>query len=208
MSKASKFELCGMYTYLAPGKNSISHLSIEDTNLFHICEDMLSRIISSNSLKSISFRNNKLRRLSAKWKTMENNVLESLYIAGNPVECKCEMLWMANWLENTTSSKGMRLVPDYKDVICASGAEIGKPVYMVDPITMGCYPERTKTWIVVVSSTIAGLILTITTILILIHHCWKLVRWLIYKNFDKLVGDPDRNEDITDITFDAFLSFR
>ena len=127
-----------------------------------------------------------------KWKTIKSAALESLYLSGNPVECGCEMLWMANWMENSTSASGHRLVPDYKNVICASGAEMGTPVYKINPVKMGCYPKRTKTWIVIVSSSVGGLILIATVIMILLHWHWRLVRWLVYKNFDKLLGDPDR----------------
>ncbi len=161
-----------------------------------------------NGATTINLRYNQLQHLSLEWKNVKSNSLNSLLLAGNPIECGCEMLWMANWLENATSSKGKRLVPDYKDVICTSGAEMGKPVYKINPVRMGCYPKETQTWIVVVSGVIGGLILTITILLILIHRHWRLVRWLVYKNFDKLLGDPDRNEDISDITFDAFLTFR
>ncbi len=205
LNNSSMTQICGTYQYFTLPVNRTLHLSIQHSSLAYICEDTLEEIL--HRATSVNLKSNKLQHLSSNWKTTQSNI-SSLFLAGNPIECGCEMLWMPNWLENAMSSKGRRLVPDYKDVICASGAEIGKPVYKINPVTMGCYPKETKTWVVIVSCTMGGLLLSASVILVIIHHQWKLVRWLVYKNFDKLLGDPDRNEDISDMTFDAFISFR
>ncbi len=116
------------------------------------------------------------------------------------------MLWLISWLNNTRVS-GQRLVQDYQDVICTGGKLDGTPVYTLNRVRMGCYPHKVERWIIVVACIVSGLILIFVLVTIIIHRKWNAVRWIIYKNFDKLLGDPDRNEDLENMEFDAFLSY-
>ncbi len=118
------------------------------------------------------------------------------------------MLWLVDWLSNATTPSGKRLVWDYKDVICGYGQEIGTPVYKLNPIKMGCFLNHSSKWMIQLSAGISVLTLILVISVLLIHRQKRLIRWIIYKNFDKLLGDPDRHEDITGAEFDAFLSFR
>ena len=195
---------CTNYPYL---KETISYLTIKSSNMAHICDDVLKSILHSKTIREISFRNNKLTGLSFQWKTKSSNV-ERLWLSGNPIACDCDMLWMMNWLQNSTGATGHRLVQDYEDVICATGPQAGTPVYKLNRVKMGCYPKHIPIWIIVTASSVGGVILFVVIGTIFVHRHRRLVRWLIYKNFDKLLGDPDRNEDISDKQFDAFISFR
>ncbi len=116
------------------------------------------------------------------------------------------MLWLISWLNDTRVS-GKRLVQDYQDVICTGGKLNGTPVYTLSRVKMGCYPKKVARWIIAVSSISSGLILISVIMAIIVHRKWNAVRWIVYKNFNKLLGDPDRNEDLDSMEFDAFLSF-
>ena len=61
--------------------------------------------------------------------------------------------------------------------------------------------------LIVVSSVTSIIILMLVILTIVIHRKWNVVKWIIYKNFDKLLGDPDRKEDLENMEFDGFLSF-
>ncbi len=185
----------------------ISNLHIESSNITNICDDTLSSILSSPNLTEISLINNSLTDLSPMWKT-DSLYLERLWLGGNPMHCHCDMLWMMSWIENATGASGQRLVQDYQDVICAMGPETGTPVYKLDKVKMKCYPKDMPIWIIIGASALSASALIIVITIVLLHRYRRLIRWLIYKNFDKLLGDPDRNEDVTDKQFDAFISFR
>ncbi len=192
--------------------DSISYFTLSFSNLTHICNDFIESLMNSK-LRQLDLRNNRIKQFSTSHSQAKKGVitLSKLWLGGNPVECGCDMVWMTAWLAwlaNTTSPSGHRLVQDYKNLICASGTEIGTPVYKLDEIKMKCYPMKTPPWITIVSSSIGAIILILIATILLLHRHRRLVRWLVYKNFDKLLGDPDRNEDISKFPFDAFISFR
>ncbi len=200
-------EFCTVNPYLSSEKGIISYLNIESSNIFSICDDTLKSVLHSRRLKKISFANNNLTSISKMWKT-DSDHLERLWLGGNPIDCNCDMLWAMDWLENATGASGHRLVQDYQNVICATGPEAGTPVYKINRVKMECYPKHTPMWIIITACSVGGVILCIVVSILLIHRQWRLFRWLIYKNFDKLIGDRDRNEAIVDRQFDAFISFR
>ncbi len=170
-----------------------------------ICDTTLNEILQHSNVKSLNLANNKLAKIPKKFNQTISH-LKELWLGGNPVQCDCDMLWLISWLNNTRVS-GQRLVQDYQDVICTGGKLDGTPVYKLNQVQMGCYPEKVATWIIVVSSVIGSLLLLSVIVILIIHRKWNAVRWIIYKNFDKLLGNPDRNEDLDNTEFDAFLSY-
>ena len=197
--------LCGISHYFDKKESSIAYLDLYSAKIDIICDETLAAILKSANMKSLNLAQNKIRRFPIMLNQTVGS-LEQLWLSGNPVQCDCDMLWLISWLNNTRVS-GQRLVQDYQDVICKGGKWDGISVYKLDKVLMGCYPNRVAQWIVIVSSVISGLMLFFVIITIIIHRKWNAVRWIIYKNFDKLLGDPDRNENIENMEFDAFLSF-
>ena len=207
MTNINVSALCGKYQYLDQVSSNVSRLSITSTNLSVICDETLGQILNNQNIKSFNLANNNLMSVSPEWQK-EAIHMEQLWLGGNPILCGCDMFWMVDWLRNSTNSSGQRLVQDYKDVVCTYGQEMGKPVHEIDRVSMGCYPKDVPKWIIEVATSVSTLILIIVITVLLIHRYRLIIRWLIYKNFDKLIGDPDRLEDVTGIEFDAFLSFR
>ena len=69
--------------------------------------------------------------------------LKSIYLGQNPIDCTCETLWFSDWLVNSTTPSGERIVQDFQNVTCFGGKWDGIPVYKLDPIEMECYPVFT-----------------------------------------------------------------
>ncbi len=128
------------------------------------------------------------------------NHLDKLWLKGNPLECNCEMTWLIDWLSNG----GKHIVQDYQEVTCIQGMQIGQPIYMVKPLDMGCYFRNTTLFITML---LLGIITFLVITMGLIVRSADF-RWVIYRNFGKLVGDPDKDENIDAMEFDAFVSFR
>ena len=189
--------------------SNITHLNLFSAKIEFICQETLHEILHYSNIELLNLARNKLQIIPYMFNetiSQQKTTLKKLYFGGNPVKCDCDMLWLISWLNNTRVS-GERLVQDYQDVICTGGILDGIPVYKLDKVKMGCYPEKVATWIVVAASIIGGLLLMSVIIAIIIHRKWNAIRWIIYKNFDKILGDPDRKEDIENIEFDAFLSY-
>ncbi len=197
--------LCQMYAYLKKPKSMITHLNLMAWKVHEICDDTLDEILFNSNIKWLNLARNKLTLIPAK---LNNSIgqLESLWLGGNPVQCDCDMQWLISWL-NSTRVSGNRLVQDHQDVICTGGKLDGIPVYKLTRVQIGCYPDRVARWIIVVSSVTGGVLLLSVILILIVHRKWNAVRWIIYKNLDKLLGDVDRNEVIENTEFDAFLSY-
>ncbi len=201
--------LCGKYDYMKRPSN-ITHINLYSGQIDFICEETLNEIFYNSEVRFLNLAKNKFKVISRKFNETgweKSNYLQKLWLGGNPVQCDCNMLWLISWLNNTRVS-GQRLVQDYQDVICTGGEWDGIPVYKLNQVKMGCYPDKVATWIIVVSSAIGGLILITVIIVITVYQHWILVRWWMYKHFDKLIGNPDKMEDLTGMEYDAFLSYR
>ena len=196
--------LCSSYNYLTNLASTVTHLNLQSSNIESICPKTLDGILEYSNIKSLNLARNNLTQIPHIFNKVARN-LKRLWIGGNPINCECDMLWLASWINNTRES-GQRLVQDYQDVICTGGKVDGTPVYQLSSVAMGCYPKKADIWIFGCSIT-SGLLLLSVIVVIILHRKWNAVRWIVYKNFDKLLGDPDRNEKIGEMEFDAFLSY-
>ncbi len=127
--------------------------------------------------------------------------MQKIWLQGNPIFCNCEITWMIEWLGNY----GRRVVQGVENIICAKGMKVGKPIYLLKPYNMGCYDEKAGMWIAI--GTIGGLI-TLMVLAVAPISRYMDFRWLLYRNLGILVGNPDENEDLNILQYDAFLSYR
>ena len=91
-----------------------------------------------NKTKFINFVNNYLKAFP---KSLGGTNFSQVYLAGNPVDCNCQMLWFANWLNTTEPHSENRIVKDYDQVLCAGGKWNGTQVYQLSAELMGCLPK-------------------------------------------------------------------
>ena len=122
------------YLQWSDNLDSIQHFDLQNSGVRHITDDFFSKIKSMNKANFINLANNDLKAFS---KTLDSTNFSKVYLAGNPIDCNCQMLWFANWL-NTTEP---RIVQDYKNVLCAGGKWNGTQVYKLSAELMGCDPK-------------------------------------------------------------------
>ena len=133
-------ELCGAYPYLQPDAINIRSLSLKGSSVSKICDDTLDSILHTPNLISLDLSQNSLTLLSQKFQSDSNN-LDRLLLGGNPYNCRCDMIWMADWIVNATTSSGARLVKDYETVKCDHGLLQGTPIYKLHDSQLGCVPK-------------------------------------------------------------------
>ena len=185
---------------------NLDSLVLKRNSIKTVCESFIV-YISKFNLEYVDLSENKLTRISDKIGEVKS--LKTLLLANNPFTCNCDMLWMSDWLSNATNLSGNKIVKDYKNVTCHSGKMVGTPIYMLDSVKMECYPKSAifETWkIVVIVSIGFAVIITVTVATIVIKRSRE-VRWLIYKNFNKLIK-VEKETNIDFYEFDAFLSYR
>ena len=88
-----------------------------------------------NRTKFLNLARNNLKTFP---KTFSVTNLTQVHLAGNPIDCNCEMLWLANWLNATDPHSGNRIVKDYYQVVCIGGEWNGIQVYKLSAEQMGC----------------------------------------------------------------------
>ena len=93
--------------------SEVSHLNMSSSKITSISSDVMTSIINHKTYLNI--RNNSLRYLPQVIRNTRNTT--ELWIAENPYECNCNMMWMRDWLVRVPN------VMDKENVTCAHGAE-------------------------------------------------------------------------------------
>ena len=182
--------LCGLFPYL----KIFSYLDFRKNNISSICESLANKLLyivkSSNQMTS--------RHLSQIW------------LSGNPFHCNCEMTWMIGWLNNFTTITGEHIVVDYKHLKCHSGMMVGKKIYQLDKVAMGCFPPKMTLWQKIGIGITAGAAFLIITIMII----WNFKRsrefkflMYYYLKLDTVPQD-DKDENVDNMEYDAFFCYR
>ena len=113
----------------------IQHFDLQNSSIRYITDDFISKIKTMNRIKFLNLARNNLKTFP---KTFSGTHFSQVYLAGNPIDCNCEMLWLANWLNVTNNQSESRIVKDYKQVVCAGGKWNGTQVYKLSSKQMGC----------------------------------------------------------------------
>ena len=115
---------------------SVQHIDFQSSGIVSICDEFFETTKKRN-VKYLNLAWNKITKFSEIFKEVTN--LDAILLAGNPIECTCDTLWFADWLEHFTTPSGERVVKDYQELRCASGLGIGTRVYQLDGYEIGCY---------------------------------------------------------------------
>ena len=190
--------------YYGVGLDNIKSLVLKGNNITSMC-DKFGENLNKIGLNHIDLSENALTRIPKSFEGLK--LVNTLLLSKNQYICDCTMLWMVDWLVNFTTVSGKKIVSDYVNVVCHSGQMVGTPIYLLDSGKMGCYSDKMASWKVAVIA-IVGILLVLTVIVatVIIKRS-KEARWLIYKNFNKLIR-VEEQEDISGYEFDAFVSYR
>ena len=127
------------YLQWSENLDTIQHFDLQNSSVHHITDDFFSKIKSTNKMKFLNLINNDLKAFP---KTLDGTNFSKVYLAGNPIDCNCQMLWFADWLNTTDPHSENRIVKDYKQVVCTGGEWNGTQVYKLNAKQMGCYPKN------------------------------------------------------------------
>ena len=196
-------ELCGNFEYL----HKLTLIDVSSNEISFVCSDFISYLHEGNHEKlTINLQNNQLKTLPQEIKMVDKRI--QFLISQNPFQCSCDMLWMTTWLNNGTTPSGEHIIKDYNDVFCHSTEQTRKHISTLQASDLGCY-HKIITTSAIIGITFAGLIiiLVISTVIIGVKR-GREIRWLVYKNVGVYVRGKQDSEDMTDMGFDAFISYR
>ena len=187
-------------------------LVVRKTNLTRLCNPL-------DYLDVIHFLDIRKNNISSICKpfadTLGNSTgshFQQLWLSENPFHCYCSMTWMTEWLNNFTIL-GKHAVADYKDITCSSGEMKGRPIYILNPVEMGCFPFKWKPWHKVLVAIAAVSTVAIIIGLTFIIKYKRDVRFFLHHYCGCVcvcfgIPKDDQDEQLQRMSYDAFLVYR
>ena len=126
------------YLQWSKGLGAIQHFDLQNSRVWEIAHDFFSNLQSIKKTTLLNLANNDLKTLP---KSLNGTNFSQVYLAGNPIECNCDMLWFADWLNTTDPQSQNRIVKDYRQVLCVGGEWNRNQVYKLNAVEMGCIPK-------------------------------------------------------------------
>ena len=149
LTNIARLEVPNESTWLIASHNKINNLcwsdnmkdierfEIHSSKIFTIYDEFFSKLNATGERKYLDIAKNNLKVISKSLKSVKQL---DVYLAGNPIECNCDTLWVTQWF-NTTGGTGHKIVKDYKDIKCVNAKWNGLQVYQLNGIEMGCFPK-------------------------------------------------------------------
>ena len=189
----------------------IRYLDLANNQIFSINDSFLSRLTNSKMLVWLNLAENQLRSIPEKFQELTK--LEKLWLGRNPIHCDCPMAWMINWLNNFTTAFGQHIIVDYQDIKCHSGEMIGIPIFELKEVDLGCYPNIwTTQQRIIFGSGLGTTILIIVSLAVLLVKRSRDIKFFLYYYCKSCAcfGVPrdDKKENLNDMEYDAYLSYR
>ena len=185
----------------------ISILDLRLSKISTICDLFWEQISKYTKMTSLNLAANKLLHIPEN--ATKLNRINEVFLSGNPFHCDCDMTWMINWINNYAEVSFRHPVTDYKNMKCHSGKMFGKPIYQLDKVEMECYPHNLSTAQKVGIGVGTVLAVCLFFLAILISKRSREVKFFMfyYLKLDTVPKD-DKNEDLTNIEYDAFFCYR
>lgn len=182
---------------------SLKRVVLHNSRVHSFCPQFLDTL-SKMHLEVLDLSGNNLTKLPRKFEDI--HFANSIFLSNNNFTCDCDIIWMIDWFNNFTTSKGERIVKDFKEVRCHTGQKVGTPIYLLDSVKLNCFPPEFAVWKIAVIVSVGALLLLSMLVAVVVIKRSREVRWIIYKNFNKLVKAKD-DDNVDELEFDAFLSF-
>ena len=92
--------------------DGIQHFEFQNSSIRKITDGFFSNIKVKETYLNLA--NNNLKCFP---KTLNRTSFSEVYLAGSPIDCNCDMLSFAHWLNTTETQSQNRIVKDYKQVL-------------------------------------------------------------------------------------------
>ena len=178
--------------------DNMRYMDISFSGLQSIHESFFLHLANRSIMRKLNLASNGLKSLP---NTITKLHLDALSIGDNPYHCDCSIMWMRDWLLQLSTLNNS----DYTNAVCKSGSMIDTPIYLLDSSHMGC-GDQFNIWFPVVL--IGGILIVIVIIAALLIKYSGAIAFFLYLRFDILIGSDGVMEDIENMEFDAFVTYR
>ena len=189
----------------------IKFLNLKLNKITSLSSHFLDSVFESKTIRWIDLSENSIVTLPYKIQSLID--LQKIWLAGNPFHCDCSMTWMIGWLNNFTTSTRDHVIQDYQKLKCRSGKMKGSQIYLLNEVDLGCFPNIWTTWQKVGVGIGSGFaVIIIITLSILVIKRSRDIKFFFYYYCKWCIcfGVPrdDKNENLENIEYDAFLYYR
>ena len=157
-----------------PHLENIINIDISNNFIDVIPKIILTSLVNFGKLKMLDISNNQFPSLPKELQHLDK--LEAAYIANNPINCNCDMLWLISWI-NKFLPDGTRIVRDYTKVTCSN---TGKLIYKLTAVEMGCFPKQLTSWQKAILGVGGGIIILVVIAIIVVAKRWNEVKWFLF----------------------------
>ena len=91
--------------------NILSRLDLKHNKIKNISKDFVEYLRTNSNVINLDISNNELKFIPRNFESV--NFLKNLRISGNRFACKCNNMWMKNWIKDNTET-----IQDYNVVNC------------------------------------------------------------------------------------------
>ena len=186
----------------------IEFLNLKNNMISSLPDSFILTLNQSTKLKWLNLGDNELVNFPLNVKYLSH--LETIWLSGNHFHCDCEMTWMIGWLNNFTTHSGKHIIYDYQEIKCYSGLMVGKPIYKLNEVEMGCFPAKLTLWQKVgigLGSGISNLII-ITLVIWMLKKSREFKFFMYYYLKLDTVPKDDKDENVDNMEYDAFFCYR
>ncbi|XP_078581551.1 uncharacterized protein LOC144864974 [Branchiostoma floridae x Branchiostoma japonicum] len=162
-----------------------------EVDTFHDLESLQELYLEKNKLQSLP--NNMFAGLKK---------LRSLSIHGNPLNCDCHVLWVANWLRSRPF-----LLPKEQNVTCLSNTKIKRDIFSLSSSKLDCDDLRAaqaRNRLTVGVSVPLVLVIIVLVCVIVVFKRKKDIQVYLYARYGWRFREEEEDEDKE---YDAFLSY-
>ena len=117
--------------------HQIGHVNLANCSINSIRPNFFLKLANLSKVHYLNLAGNKLKAFN---QDIRKSNWSQVYLSGNPIDCTCDMLWFAEWLNTANSPLGPRIVQDYQNIRCVGGEWNGTQVYKLSKEQMGCFP--------------------------------------------------------------------
>ncbi len=175
----------------------VTLLNLSSNNLQQICPEFIDSRLPNTELTQVDLSQNKLQYLPKK--IMEANHLTKIWLTGNDFFCDCSMLWMIEWVANFTSPSGENVIQDHKKIMCANEEMAGLPIYQLNRVSMGCFPERMSSWEIALLAITGILVIAVAILIVIIFKKREEIKFRLLR---------DKGENLQGKEADVLISYR